>query len=792
MSSSLSPLDFAEDRAAELEAVERAVWGCEREQLAIVSSAARLLARLSRRRAGSASAVRRFRPPLPFKLLSLSLLSSERSAPGTARSSRVLSDLSRRARRRRTLLRARGALQTEAWHVKRFEMRELLRMRLPWRASDRAASSCFRALARGATIHDASYLRAMLLVGSAADLCRLLGMVTGLSARTLGRALGSRSMRELPCCLYEVGTWPTGAIAPARLLPLTRSDQADVHLLLFVHVAAAEQAVRVLRAAASGLASVTLHEGPLPLVRFQLRGRRSHMALSRVLRVTGAADGVKASEPTGDEVWNALRSLSSPAPLLPYVALSIRATLSVRPLRPTSGEPGEASGDSGTDVDEARLLRRLLYRWPEALVSAEFLESAMIAAGDSISAAAVAADDKAAALPLILIQEPPAAQKAEACAAGSMAPHGGFGAGWDVIAAAGSARRLWHALVLAGRARAMGQVEVRTIALHSCEPLFPYDFPDTPAGMRWQHDDGELRRDNHARKPPGRRPNYEALQSAHPFAPCWSAALGMPSLETASAVLSSSHLVAFDGDIDIPTAHPTVLTLPTSAEVAKALTDLSATSPDAPPCVLRGAMVRRLLAMARAASEAGGDGSDGAVGGASTAAALNTVGYPQLHDIAGLPPRVRDALPRSLVRVILHFQGKGCAHSPAEITLLSEIELSAWQDGEQQRSADEEAQPDDGALAYKATTKGSDSLSQRGSLIGFVSSGTFNRLSGHGSAIGFCAVVPLLQRLLSERSTLSGIAANVGGAANGWSALPVGVRNPSSEQVRVAIAVIVP
>ncbi|EOD18316.1 hypothetical protein EMIHUDRAFT_196508 [Emiliania huxleyi CCMP1516] len=404
----LDPLDFAAERAAELKALESLL---EPAGAALPEPPPRLHQRLSRRRAGSASARWKVRPPL----------SAERRE--------AVRDRSRRDRRRTAVLRARtaarGGITTEAWHAKRFEMATLFRiarrydgMRLPWRASDRAPSSAVRACAERCTIHDASYLRMLLLQGAGDGLLSVLGQVTDAPRAALRRLLGEGgAARELPCTLHQPGAWPLGAIAPVRLLCLAGGGE--------------------------------------PL---QLRGATSHALLTSALRTFGQRpdeqrpDEQRPEEQTAEaaarRAWSALQPLASPA------ALPARAVLSLRAHVAALADPPPGWGAFNA------------LQCPSS--------TAPPAAAPSRSGASAAA---AGLVQVVLVQQP-------ACAPGGgvdLAP--GYGAGWDLLLPTSCAAAAWHALV-AGGGRAIGQAELRAIALHQRAALFPYDWPDTPAGRR--------------------------------------------------------------------------------------------------------------------------------------------------------------------------------------------------------------------------------------------------------------------------------------------------------------------
>ena len=500
---SLDALNYAEARAADLEAVA-----------ALLTTApppnprpARQLERLLRRRGGSSVVWRwKARKPVP---------------------SQTLLNKSRRDKRRAAVLRARtaasGGLETEAWHAKRFEMVRLFGLRIPWRSRDRAESSAVRAANETCVLHDASYWRCLELVGRHDKLLALLGRTTDAPAEIIGRRFVAG--REMPCTLHRIDACPAAAIGPVRLLPCHRRDIDDEVVWLFVHHAAANHARAALREAiaAIGSASVFLANGP-QLLRFQLRGPTSHETLTRALQVVetpsqGPMDGrwlnafrdaAAPSSCSAASAWHALSTLDSPASLPPRIVLGATIRHPDEAPHPTPPPKRDVNGGPARSAAGApaatRQLVSLVTAWPPALADSRLYED------DN----AAAAGGKGNGVSVLLVQQPPASQ-------------GGFCSGWDLLLPAGSSagRAVWRALILAG-CRAIGQSELRAICLHADMPLFPFDAPDTLAGLIAEVGEAEARRAAHARRPPKRRPNHVKLRVDHPFGGDWPALLHVP------------------------------------------------------------------------------------------------------------------------------------------------------------------------------------------------------------------------------------------------------------------------
>ena len=141
----LNVMEFAAERADDMRAIWQLLAPPSRTGPTGIKPPERLRHRLLRRRTNSTTVWRwHTRRPVPANLVDKVRGRSRRDQrrPGTLRERAA----------------ARGGLETEAWHAKRFDMATLWGVRLPWRARDRGDRAALRATNRTVTLHDASCL----------------------------------------------------------------------------------------------------------------------------------------------------------------------------------------------------------------------------------------------------------------------------------------------------------------------------------------------------------------------------------------------------------------------------------------------------------------------------------------------------------------------------------------------------------------------------------------------------------------------------------------------------------
>ena len=575
---------------------------------------------------------------------------------------------------------------------------------------------------------------------------------------------------------------------------------------LFVHNAAASQAHQGLTEdAVSSGGAVEVRSGP-PLLRFQLRGPTSHAVLSRALHACVSAGGGSSAAASGGSgstaattaagisghadhasvaAWRALGSLDSPVVLPPRVALGIEIinpSDAPHPQPPprrgdkhrTLGSNGSGGGGGGGSVGgggegsqnedastaqgraaQARALRRLVTAWPPALAASRLHAGADEGGGGGSggSGGSGGGSDRGGnsrkgggdTVSILLVQQPAASHdpSSRLC--------GGFGSGWDLLLPAGSSagRGVWHALVLAG-GRAIGQKELRAISLHADQPLFPYDYPDTLAGLRAELAEAEQRRGRHSRKPPLRRPNHEAMRVQHPFGQDWPALLRVPrTLLPQAAAAAAAAAAAMETEADMVTPANTAVE---EAAAAAAAAPPPLAPPPPPPAPVAPAPVMQF----------------GVLRGAH-AAAIVVVDTP-------LSPLLRAVMPRMLVRVCLEFPGKGCPRAPAAIHTVLPEQLRAWRHNR--------------SWGGSEVPPGTSKPIPSGALVGFVSNGGFSKLQGRSAAVGFCAAEAFAELLRTSAEKPEGAARGGGKGGGGGSkrSVLVLVRNTSSRQFRPALA----
>ena len=802
---SLDVVNYADERADDLVAVAALMppppFAAPTATVAV--RPARQQERLLRRRGGSITVWRwRTRKPLPATTREKLLHHSRRDR--------------RRAALLRARTEANGGLETETWHAKRFEMARIFGLRLPWRANDRAEASAVRAANEGCVLHDASYWRCLRMSGERGALLALLGRMTDAPAALLAGRLGRGRevccmLHRLDACpAMAVGpvrlllchpTTATTAAATnttattaaainttattATATATTGDDDGTAGVWLFVHAAAAAHARVTLRDAAATLGGVVVTRGPA-LLRFQLRGPTSHAILTRALCVPdepettrlppappgSAGDGgggrrgriplgsSESQAATSSSVaWECLSALSSPVSLPPGVVLGITATHPDQAPAPTP-PPRRSVGVANPTLRggaATRELRDLTVSWPPSLAASALFRD------DGGKAAARAA--VSAAVSVLLVQQPslagvPTAASTSACSGERRGRtrvgrrvNASFGGGWDLLLPAGSSagRAVWRALVLAG-ARAIGQSELRAIHLHADSPLFPYDAPDTLAGLVAELTEAGKRYAAHASRPPSRRPNHTALRVAQPFGCDFAGLLGVPRTEVSAQPQAEEGTGAGneggEGDASAPRMHFGLLRGSHAAAVCAAASAAARAAADA------------------AAPSAASSTASSAGGGEATAEAQQTL---------PLPPLLRALLPRMLLRVTLHFPAKGCARAPASVFAPRREDLNAFLAGRAHARASGTKGKAWGGTCLPAHAN---VPLPAGPLVGFVSHGGYNRLLGHGAALAFVAAGPFCELLGS----------GAGGAHVGGGQVLLLARNPWSRQFRPALA----
>lgn len=90
-----------------------------------------------------------------------------------------------------------------------------------------------------------------------------------------------------------------------------------------------------------------------------------------------------------------------------------------------------------------------------------------------------------------------------------------------IVLPSGTGNKLWLKLVYNG-GRVIGLNDHRYLITEEGLPCYPYDYPDTPAGVTYELTLEAERREKQVKRPPQKRNQYERLGIAHPYRPDWS------------------------------------------------------------------------------------------------------------------------------------------------------------------------------------------------------------------------------------------------------------------------------
>ena len=269
-------------------------------------------------------------------------------------------------------------LETHIWHAKRFHMINAWGWRLAQTPTDKSWRAMHKASLHLCTLCDVSYISAVEIRGTEADVVAMMAKIAGGVGGGGGvmNELYRSGQREGELLLHYPDRYPHGLIAPVKFLwrPATTlsSLSAERALWLWIHAAVYEELLQLLSSvgAQHGCAVQSMRG---ELCRFELTGSRCQQVLGKVLRV--AEDGAgQVVGGEGSRVWRllcgeALR-VSSSLPALAVLGVTVAhpATLKGKqrihqPFVVTSHSSSATSLPSLSPSPTAELLK-VLTRWP--------------------------------------------------------------------------------------------------------------------------------------------------------------------------------------------------------------------------------------------------------------------------------------------------------------------------------------------------------------------------------------------------------------------------------------------
>jgi hypothetical protein len=370
------------------------------------------------------------------------------------------------------------------------------------------------------TVHDASYFEPMQITvaGSSDVLVALLARCCNSAASlTPGNAMfldGHRAANDV--LMYEPDSYPRGFIAPCTVLWVA-SD-----LWFWVHPSAADTLATALSVVTAGVAGVKLVRRPTELLRFELRGPNTARMLDAVLQpleLTHESDSAAAAQRDEWRVWRALRSMASlpdgcVLPLMcvdPRIAWPPKKNLSVTPAQHAALAMAPAYSAAARSP---LVLQSPLWSADERHAYASGMDTQhQINRARSHSSPLDASQLAARPVPVVLVvRRTPSNHGSHA--------HAGQG-GIDLYLPRGAGAGVWHALTFAG-ARAIGQVQRRSMEAERGALSFPHDAVDSGAGVRFAKEVNDAARAAHELRPVATKINHAKLGDPHALGDDWS------------------------------------------------------------------------------------------------------------------------------------------------------------------------------------------------------------------------------------------------------------------------------
>uniref|UniRef100_A0A8C1UY49 POP1 homolog, ribonuclease P/MRP subunit n=1 Tax=Cyprinus carpio TaxID=7962 RepID=A0A8C1UY49_CYPCA len=482
---------------------------------------------------------------------------------------------SRRARRRHGNLllefnrrqRKNKWLETHIWHAKRFHMQKTWSYCLPLKPTAKSFRASYRAMNTHALLQDLSYFCCLELQGSEEQiLCLCVGPTFAAASCLSGARQGSVH-------LYKADQFPQGSLGPADFLWRPRVPEAsDRQLWIWIHPALKQDALSELQLVCqcseavsvseespaavelpagrkrkrdeddaeqpserllgdgtrppgapvrwqSPDTGITISDLTMEIVRYRLIGPLAHVVLTDTLQpASEVRDSVQRCDVCVCVCFTGVCSTAElPAGCVlgltvddPRLTLPQKRGKSVPDLQQKDdrvrdltlkGVAAHCSQSALWDtsarehVTHSRLSEQELNR----------MRSELLVPGSRLSAA------RQAAVPLLLVHQGGRVRGEERL-------H--WGSGWDLLLPKGWGMAFWVPLVYRGVRVGGLHMSVKHSQLMG-KPHFPHDYPDCPAGVRFQSEQEAELLEKFKRRPPSKRTNYIKHGCLAPFRCPW-------------------------------------------------------------------------------------------------------------------------------------------------------------------------------------------------------------------------------------------------------------------------------
>ncbi|KAH8104719.1 POP1-domain-containing protein [Cristinia sonorae] len=491
-------------------------------------------------------------------------------------------------------------LETHIWHAKRMKMENMWGYRLAVQPTEKAFRPSHRASVHGSILHDASYYGFLEMCGPEAILRSVFERCCDPQSPSPSAPRFLTGARACDTHIYKPGAYPFGLIAPVTVIwqsskdtmheepgPRTvhkakhpkhpnednlqvkstpiRSVWVRVHPSIFTEVyialqTAASYALDAAKAANGADSKVVLSVEIADLRErlnvFEIMGAKSSQVLKGALKPL-FEKGRKDFATFWDSLGNLQTTASLPRNMIigftvndPRLSFPPKnAHVQLKASNPMSTPvanifPSSHLALSGIWDEKARdQLKKPKYKKKDL----DERRAQNVVPGTSLQPKQQ--DDR---IPILLIQRsleslsegatPGSSSNADA----SSSLHG-----WTLIIPSGWAMPFFSSLIYTGT-RVAGQRERQTQFFEAGKSYFPRDYPFTESYQAFADDRKAEDEAKWLRKPPAKRPNYEALQTRSPWIPDWEVVLEIAPSTQSSNLITTQRAVQDDTDPSAP------------------------------------------------------------------------------------------------------------------------------------------------------------------------------------------------------------------------------------------------
>ncbi|KAJ1977992.1 Ribonucleases P/MRP protein subunit pop1 [Dimargaris xerosporica] len=534
----VEPLTFLNERAAEVQALHKAVSNADMTSKA---RAFQTLPRHLRRRQASHNPNRmpmRLRKRAEWEMKQsggVAKKPAKQSRYWRRRPGRIADEFKRRQESKRWL-------ETHIWHAKRMKMTKRWNFMVAEHSNERNIRANYRAAKHLVLATDMSYHAFIELSGSELWLTSVLVAMTDPTAPNVNSAHFLYGHHQCTTVLYHPGHYPYGCIGPVTLLwcPVdSNSIQAGESmaltrkLWLIVHPSARAELMLVLQQiiqsmtettkpiARAAPCQVTDLTGQLNL--FEFTGPHTVGLMEAIFTLASVPDGHNERTAAVAQLWQDITALRSTAslPAGAVLGLDIQDPRLTFPHKVSVEHITQRQNELGT----AALNQSWMTRWPRSVAHSRLWDPQVRQAlatnktpeealnqrrqANLIPGTKLAFMDNDAVLPILLFQ-----RRTPGITLDTTFKE--FTDGWSLIAPGGWGNDFWKCFVFAG-ARTGGQRDLRSHYFEAGLAQYPFDFAGTNGFVVEQLETKQSLQSAYEKKPPAKRPNYKKQGLPLPF-----------------------------------------------------------------------------------------------------------------------------------------------------------------------------------------------------------------------------------------------------------------------------------